>query len=111
MKWDKKQLGSSSFIKIISKGYIISIPSMVSPAVAAKEVQSILDYHFSNPQILLDALKAAGAGFNSQHNISAQDGNKRLAQVGNVMLKAILVDDWYNSSDGRGMFEFTKKSF
>jgi ribonuclease-3 len=81
----------------------IKVSSMASPMASAQEVQTILDYHFSRPQLLLDALKAAGAGFNSQHAVSARDGNKRLAQVGSVVLKTIITDDWYGSGDERGM--------
>lgn len=73
-----------------------------TPTSSAQEVQSILDYHFSNPQLLLEALKAAGAGFNSQHAVAARDGNKRLAQVGSILLKTILTDEWYMSYTERG---------
>lgn len=75
---------------------------MSSLLAAAEEVQAILGHQFTNPQLLLEALKAAGSGFTSYHNRSAVDGNKRLAHVGNALLRITLLDDWYQSGAERG---------
>ena len=37
--------------------------------------------NFRNPQLLLEALKTAGSGFNMRRDMALLDGNKRVAQV------------------------------
>jgi hypothetical protein len=65
-------------------------------------VQTTLDYQFNHVQLLLEALKAAGAGFSIQHVRSAKDGNKRLAHVGNLALQMVISNAWYHSDEERG---------
>jgi hypothetical protein len=85
----------------------IYIPSnMTSPTATAQQVQEKLGYQFTSSHLLLEALKAAGAGFDRQHSARALDGNKRLAQVGSAVLKTILADEWYNSGEGRGTLKY-----
>jgi len=60
---------------------------------AAHDVQAILGYQFSDRRILLEALGAAGSGFNLSHNQSAKEGNERLALMGDAILKVIVLDD------------------
>lgn len=65
------------------------------------EVENIIGYSFSDPLILWEALQAAGASraAGSRH---FPDGNKRLAVLGDAILKLVLVSDWYVSADARG---------
>lgn len=75
---------------------------MSSPLDAISDVQEILGYEFQNPQLLLEALKTAGAGFNMRRGMAPLDGNKRVAQVGSAVVKVALIDDWYRSMTDRG---------
>ena len=69
---------------------------------AVEDVQSILGYRFTNLELLLEALKAAGSGLNLARDLSSMDGNKRIAQVGDGALKLALAANWYHSEDTRG---------
>lgn len=77
-------------------------------------MQKILGYKFNKPKILWEALQAPGAIFRSgeisgaggiRHSVGYQrlpDGNKRLAIVGDTVLKLALVEDWYKGEENRG---------
>lgn len=41
------------------------------------DLQDTIDYHFSNSRYLLEALRAAGAGYHGPNSPGAIDGNKR----------------------------------
>ena len=75
---------------------------MSTPLNAINDVQAILGYDFRNPQLLLEALKTAGSGFNLRQGSAGLDGNKRVAQVGSAILKLAILDDWYHSGATRG---------
>lgn len=69
-------------------------------------VETIIGYNFSDPLILLEALQAAGSTVRSAGTRHFPDGNKRLAVLGDTILKLVLVSEWYDSADGRGMLDF-----
>ena len=77
----------------------------MSPIIAVDGVQSILSYQFNNRELLLEAIKASGSGLNLGHNRSALEGNKRLAQVGDAVLRLVLFDEWYSSGTERSILE------
>ena len=66
-------------------------------------VENIIDYRFTDPLILWEALQAAGSGISSAGSRRFPDGNKRLAVVGDTILELVLVEAWYNSTHVRGM--------
>ena len=66
-------------------------------------VESIIGYSFTDPLILWEALQAAGSGVRSAGTRRFADGNKRLAVLGDTILKLVLVEEWYDSLDVRGM--------
>jgi hypothetical protein len=76
---------------------------MSSAQDVAVEIQTTLNYQFNHVQPLLEALKAAGAGFSIQHARSAKDGNKRLAHVGNLALQMVISNAWYHADEERGL--------
>ncbi|KAI9807672.1 MAG: hypothetical protein M1825_005613 [Sarcosagium campestre] len=55
------------------------------------QASSIIGYHFQDPGQLAEALESAGV------HPGRPDGNKRLAQLGDALLKTILLDYWYGS--------------
>ena len=73
---------------------------------ATREVESIIDYNFIDPDILWEALQAAGSGNTSAGTRRFPDGNKRLAVLGDTVLQLVLVRDWYDSTATRGIPSF-----
>ena len=69
-------------------------------------VEAIIGYSFTDPLILWEALQAAGSGICSAGTRRFADGNKRLAMLGDAILKLVLVQEWYGSSDVRGILPF-----
>lgn len=63
----------------------------------------IIGYSFTDPLILWEALQAAGSGVTSAGTRRFPDGNKRLAVLGDTILELVLVEEWYDSADVRGM--------
>ena len=66
-------------------------------------VETIIGYNFSDPLILWEALQAAGSGVTSAGIRRFPDGNKRLAVLGDTILKLVLVGHWYDSAGVRGI--------
>jgi hypothetical protein len=79
---------------------------MYSVQDVAENVQTTLNYNFTGGQLILDALRAAGAGFSTQHARAAKDGNKRLARLGNLALQMVIADMWYDLDEERGSHTF-----
>lgn len=50
----------------------------------------------------MEALRAAGSGYNLSSRPMPIDGHKRLAQVGDAAIKAAILGDWYHSGACRG---------
>ena len=67
-------------------------------AEAMEAVETIIQYHFKNKELLWEALQAAGAS-----SSSTGDGNKRLAIVGDAVLKLALMEDWYPTETVKGL--------
>lgn len=67
------------------------------------QVEVIIAYTFTDPLILWEALQAAGSTVRSAGTRRFPDGNKRLAVLGDTVLKLVLVGEWYDSPDARGM--------
>jgi len=67
------------------------------------DLQTAIDYQFSNSLYLLEALRTPGAGYHTASSQSGYDGNKRLAYLGEAVLKTILLEDWYLAGADRSM--------
>lgn len=87
-----------------NKAYIQSSLIMANTAMTAKieGVQDIIDYKFSNPLILWEALQAAGSPVFSIGDRRLFDGNKRLAVLGDIVLDLALAEPWYQGTEPRG---------
>ena len=68
-----------------------------------REVESIIGYNFTDPLKLWEAVQAAGSGNISAGTRHFPDGNKRLAVLGDTILRLVLVKEWYDSTDARGI--------
>ena len=66
-------------------------------------VESIIGYDFDDSLILWEALQAAGSTVRSAGTRRFPDGNKRLAVLGDTILMLVLVSEWYDSADVRGI--------
>lgn len=66
-------------------------------------VENIIGYNFNDPLILWEALQAAGSMVRSAGSRRFPDGNKRLAVLGDTILKLVLVQEWYDSAHVRGI--------
>ncbi|SPJ79168.1 uncharacterized protein FTOL_07559 [Fusarium torulosum] len=58
-----------------------------------KELEAILQYEFRDPSILKEALLADGAEPANSATDPKKHGNKRLALIGDALLRLVLVDD------------------
>ncbi|KAK3080992.1 hypothetical protein LTS18_011228 [Coniosporium uncinatum] len=72
--------------------------AMTMPHHARQAIEAMLAYQFKNPDLLWEALQAAGSCVT---NIGGRrlfnDGNKRLALVGDAAMRATLLDTWYQT--------------
>lgn len=64
-------------------------------------VEDAIGYHFNDSQLLWEALSAPGCTRipGTRHTL---DGNRRLAMLGDSILKFALLEDWYASGQARG---------
>jgi ribonuclease-3 len=75
--------------------------SQVSLDERADFAEDIIHYDFTNRAVLYEALRSAGAlALTGRPHRS--DGNKDLAQIGDAVLRLILVTDGYEAKAGRG---------
>ena len=72
------------------------------PAVI-QSVESSINYHFNDSGILWEALQAAGSGSTYIDTRQFAEGNKKLAFLGDAVLKLALLEGWYSGGGIRGM--------
>ena len=80
-----------------------------------RKVQNRLGYNFKNAEYIWEALQAPGSIVPSSEvegkksksqSVGLQnfpDGNRRLATLGDAVLKMVLVEDWYKMEGSRRM--------
>jgi ribonuclease-3 len=73
-------------------------------------IESIIDYRFAKSQLLEEALQAAGSAMSNTSLTGDRHGNKRLALVGDAVIRLALLDPWYatGGSTGEGCFHRVK---
>lgn len=80
---------------------------------AVNKVQSIIGYHFKNPLLLWKAMQGPGTAVDPSavkgagviHGYSLfkiESPNKRLAVIGDSVLKTALLEHWYHMGYSRG---------
>lgn len=65
-------------------------------------VETIIGYQFTDPSKLWEALQAPGSPVSSINGRRITEGNKRLAMIGDSVLKLALVSKWYSGDGSRG---------
>ena len=73
-------------------------------------VSVLIAYPIREPFIFWEALNAPGSGITSIGTRRFPDGNKRLAMLGDAVLKSALLQDWYVGSQARGSFPFMQQA-
>ena len=63
------------------------------------DAQGIIGYTFNNHTILWEALQAPGAPVFASEGRDFTNGNKRLALLGDALLRTVLLEGWYSTSD------------
>ena len=74
----------------------------VPAPLAVERFLSKLPYQFSDRRYFMEAMQAAGSGYNNRSTPLPADGHKRLAQVGSAVMKSAILTDWYKSGADRG---------
>ena len=90
--------------------------SVLSMGPTIRRAQLSIGYNFKNTQYLWEALQAPGSVVRSgsvegvgteYHSVGFRrfpDGNRRLAILGDTVLKLALVENWYRGGEVRGMY-------
>ena len=68
-------------------------------------LQAQLHYFFKNASLLEEALTAAGAAVSSRDVDGPASGNKRLALIGDAVLRLSVLDEWYPAGGSTGKLE------
>ena len=71
-------------------------------AASISKAEHILQYHFRDRLILWEALQATGNNRTYVGTRRFTDGNKRLALLGDTVMKTALLEDWYDGVGSRG---------
>lgn len=77
---------------------------MANPGMTGKVqgAEAIIGRTFNNRLLLWEALQAAGSPVLLIGNRRLENGNKRLAVLGDTVLQLALVEGWYESNAARG---------
>lgn len=78
------------------------IPNMANQSITIAAVQAIIVHEFNDPSLLTESLQAAGSQITFAGTRAIPDGNKRLALLGDTVLKLALLDHWYERGGSRG---------
>jgi hypothetical protein len=68
-----------------------------------KKCEDIIGYEFNDPHVLWEALQLAGSGVSITGMRIVQNGNKRLAVLGDLALDIVLCKKWYDGGESRGI--------
>ena len=66
-------------------------------------LQDRINYHFKNLALLDQVFLAAGASESRSDIEGPTEGNKRLALLGDAVLRLCVLDEWYPSGTDTGM--------
>lgn len=93
--------------------------ALLRMAPTVRKVQSRIGYNFKHAPYLWEALQAPGSvvrtgeieGAGTEHHSRGfqrlPDGNRRLALLGDAILRLAIVEDWYKGEAVRGMADFS----
>jgi ribonuclease-3 len=66
------------------------------------DVERIIGYHFTSPQLFEEAFEAAGVSEVNKGVTGQRHGNKRLALVGDALIRLAILDTWFPSGASTG---------
>ena len=69
-------------------------------------VEAMINHQFQDPDVLWEALHVPGAIVRDGGGRNYAEGNKRLAFLGDFIMKAALSSQWYTTGDTRGMVPY-----
>lgn len=98
LTWDTIQLPTSPNWRSMKSPRILPMddPKWI---LTWERVEKIIDYEFRNPEILREAMYPLQSGWaritGGSQNRMFQEGNKRLAHIGDSVLKTMAVDTWF----------------
>jgi ribonuclease III len=68
------------------------------------DLERKLSHIFSDPNLLWEALQAAGNGVIQIGDRKIEDGNKKMAMLGDTILQLAVLNEWFESGDSRSEF-------
>lgn len=66
-----------------------------------QQAQDLIGYRFQDKTLLIEAFHAPGSGLGKLNDRSVSDGNRRLAQLGDSVIKTVILDGLYFTQDVR----------
>ena len=75
------------------------------------DLERKLGHVFSDPNLLWEALQAADNGVIQIGDRKIDNGNKKMALLGDAILQLALLNDWFESGESRSMFSLLHRSF
>lgn len=73
------------------------------PDNSRQELERKIGHIFADPNLLWEALQAHGNGVVQIGIRKVQDGNKKMAMLGDTILQLAVLRDWFDSGDSRRM--------
>lgn len=70
------------------------------------DLERKLGHIFADPNLLWEALQAAGNGVVQIGERKIEDGNKKMAMLGDTILQLAVLNDWFDSGKSRSKFVF-----
>lgn len=77
--------------------------AQIRKAAMINGVQNIIDYVFQDTSVLWEALQASGSFPYDTDGRDFSNGNKRLALLGDAILKVSLLEQWYTTATNIGL--------
>ena len=64
--------------------------------------EAIIHHHFTNQNLLWEALQISGSGESRIGGRDTSKGNQNLAILGNLVMAVVVADDWIESGQDKG---------
>jgi ribonuclease-3 len=68
------------------------------------DLERKLSHIFTDPNLLWEALQAAGNGVVQIGDRKIEDGNKKMAMLGDTILQLAVLNEWFESGGSRSKF-------
>jgi len=72
------------------------------------DLERKLCHIFADPNLLWEALQAAGNGVALIVERKVEDGNKKMAMLGDSILQLAILKDWFGSGESRSEFHLAQ---